>query len=339
MRARFLPVVLAVALTGILGTDVAVAVHVRAEDRKAAALAAEQRAVASYRAHVRPVAERVYDEVQPVQDAIESFQKPGTDVAQIAEDVFTHSGVAEALLARRTELARLAPPATLRAQRVRLLDALDILAAASKRLADTKIQADYSDFNAASSALGSGILAWSTSLTAVYADKNMPSRPVGGDTPLAKRPAASRATLVAALDGVCSAAADAGAGLPPIDNPRQLVQAGPRYTRLMRNTLKGMRAVAVPASQKARVTRDISPNYTRADKLPAGIDAIVAAIVTGNATSLRSAMSALATGMRGSQALSVSLRGYGATVCADFFEIPESVIKDATGESATAVSA
>jgi hypothetical protein len=339
MLSRALPALVAVALVGVLGTDVAVAIHVRAEDRAAAAAAAERHAAAVYRDRIRPIAEQVYDEVQPLQDAVESFEKPGTDVAQIAEDVLSHSGAADAVTARRGELAKVTTPVSMRSQRDRMLDALDIMVTATTQLASTKTQADYSNLNAASSVLGSGILAWSTALTALYGDKGIPSRPVGGGTLLSTRQAASRSTMVAGLDRVCSAAADAGAGLPPIDSPQQFIQAAPRYTKLMRNTVRGLQAVAIPPSQRARVSRDISPNFARANKMADGIDSVMTAIGSGDPSNIRRALGKLAIGMRGSQALSVSLRRYGATVCADFFEIPADVIREATGDTSDAAVA
>jgi len=137
MRSRVLLVGIAVALLAVMSTDVATAAHLRADERHARAVAAEARRVHTYREQLRPLVEQIYDEVQPLQEAVDFYLEPGPDAEQIRQDVFARSGARTTLAHLHAQLGTLPGPPSLRREVRTLNDAAGSLVNAAQRLERT----------------------------------------------------------------------------------------------------------------------------------------------------------------------------------------------------------
>ena len=76
-----------------------------AASASAAAAAEQARLVQAYPAALRATVESVYDQVQPMLDAFDAFDRPRPETAQVRDDVFAAGGARLALEARLRELA------------------------------------------------------------------------------------------------------------------------------------------------------------------------------------------------------------------------------------------
>jgi hypothetical protein len=129
-------VVVGVLASGVLGSGITAAVHQHREQVQKQRIAAQKRAVEAYVAAVKPLAIRVYDAVQPIQDAIDGFAdlKPG--VTQARDDVVLHGGAIGELGVVRESLAGLKVPRDRRTESQTLLTALAGLSTSVKKLHD-----------------------------------------------------------------------------------------------------------------------------------------------------------------------------------------------------------
>ena len=334
MRARVLPALLALVIVAVVGTDVAVAADLRAEARAKAAAAAEKRAFATYRAQLRPLAETIYDQVQPLMEAAEGVSYPGPDTSQIMADVFGHTGTAARLRALRPRLAAIPAPGRVRTTSRSVLTAFDLLIAAAedaeRKALDNK--SEEVDLALAGTGITSVVLQWTSPVVAAFGDLKPPAVPGGFST----RPRApqSRGAYVLAADQLCSTSIDRGLALPPMDTARQVAAAAPRYAKYVRSVLSGLRAIEVPATEKARVERDIRSLFTGTSKVADGMEQVSTAVRTQSPATARRGLDNLIAGLRASQKLSHGLAGYGATVCSVVFAVDDRDIAELTGKPA-----
>jgi hypothetical protein len=334
MLARAVPAVLALALTGVIGADVAVAADLRAEARAKAAAAAEKRALAAYRTSLRPIAEAVYDQVQPLMEAAEEVGHPGPDTAQIMADVLGRTGAAGRLRSLRARLIALPAPGRVHAKSAAVVTAFDLLLAAvetaERAVRDTKGgEGDVAD---AGSSINEVARQWGTPVAAAFGDTTRPALPSGSST----RPRApqSRGAYVMAVDRLCSESIDTELTLPPMDTPQQVAVSAPRYAKFMRSVLTGLRAVDVPASERARVERDIRAHLGPASKAADGMELVATALRTQSPSTGQRGLNSIVAGLRASQKLSRGMSRYGATVCGDVFAIDDADIAELAGEPA-----
>ncbi len=315
------PFVLALSLLGVVGTDLITAGHLRAQARAADVA----RAAALYRAQLRPVVEGVYDVVQPLQDAVDDFYRAGLDVDQVVADVLGHSGADASLSDRSRDLTRLKVPASLAAQAGGLTKALDAIMKGVAALESSSQHPSGGEMSPSSALLAAGVVAWSTAVGEVFRPLPMPSRAASG-LRLATREPASRPALIATFDRLCGASSDRVATLPPISNAAQFVQAGPRYAVLFRSTISALKSVPIPRSERDPVERQISFYYAGISGVATGTDNIIAAIKNSNPLAARRGLATLRGGLVSSVAGSKGFGKYGATVCANFFFVPQKVI-------------
>jgi len=321
MLRRVGPFLLALSLLGVLSTDLVTAGHLQAQARAADVA----RAAALYRAQLRPVIEGVYDVVQPMQDAVDEFYKPGPDVDQVVADVLGRSDADSSLADRNRDLTRIKVPKPLATQARDLTKALDGIVHAVAALESSSQHLSGGEFGPAADGLAADLLTWSTAVAKVFQQPPMPSRAASGRR-LATRDPASRPALIATFDRICSASSDRGAGLPPIHNAAQFEQAGPRYAKLIRSTISALKAVTVPRSERDPVRRQISSYYARSGDVATGIDNVISAVASSNPLAVRRGLATLRGGLISSLAMSKGFRRYGATVCADYFLVPSQEI-------------
>ncbi len=145
--------------------------------------AAEQaRLAAAYPTALRPTVEAVYDQVQPLLDAFDAFDRPRVENAQVRDDVFAAGGTRLALEARLREL-RAADAPTSFAARVQQLDgalaslgkAAGTLSAATR--ATPGAGGTVPQYEQGEKALDTAVSTWATAVTGVYGGKAVPLTP------------------------------------------------------------------------------------------------------------------------------------------------------------------
>lgn len=145
--------------------------------------AAEQaRLAAAYPAALRPTVESVYDQVQPLLDAFDAFDRPRPENAQVRDDVFAAGGTRLALEARLRELRAAQAPVSF-ASRVKELDAAltGLLKAAGLLSSATRATPGpggvVPQYEQGEKALDAAIGTWARAVTAVYGGRDVPVTP------------------------------------------------------------------------------------------------------------------------------------------------------------------
>ncbi len=113
LRRTLMSLVVLVTITGLAWGSLAYVDHRREErERKAevARVAAEKKATALYVAAVHPLALRVFDAVQPLQDVYDAFAHPRPGLVSARDDVIQHGGALRDLKGLKLQLDRLQPP-------------------------------------------------------------------------------------------------------------------------------------------------------------------------------------------------------------------------------------
>ncbi|MCW2608376.1 MAG: hypothetical protein JWO60_3069, partial [Frankiales bacterium] len=230
---RLLPALLAVGLlTACTGGDDAEPAAAPSPSAAASATtdpaadAAEQARLAqSYPTALRPTLESVYDQVQPLLDAFDAFDRPRTENAQVRDDVFAAGGTRLALEARLREL-RSAESPTAFGPRVTELDvaltglvkAAGVLSAATR--ATPGPGGNVPQYQQGEKALDAAIGTWARAVTAVYGGKAVPLTPRHDRTGV-RAPASKGAWLYEAgrTCGGADGARVAAAELPKVPLP------------------------------------------------------------------------------------------------------------------------
>ncbi len=189
MRRVLLPLLALGLLTGCTGGETdPVAVPTTSPSAAASASPAvtdeaeQQRLAQAYPAALRPTVESVYDQVQPLLDAFDAFDRPRVENAQVRDDVFAAGGTRLALEARLREL-RAAEAPTAFAPRVAELDAsLSALAKAAGVLSSATratpgAGGNVPQYQQGEQALDAAIGSWARTVTAVYGGKAVPLTP------------------------------------------------------------------------------------------------------------------------------------------------------------------
>ncbi|MCU1693323.1 MAG: hypothetical protein JWM64_2414 [Frankiales bacterium] len=227
-------VVLLAALSGCTGSDDPTAAPSPSDAASSAPsvaaptvdVAAEQARLArTYPTALRPTVESVYDQVQPLVDAFDAFDRPRVENAQVRDDVFAAGGTRLALEARLKEL-RTAEAPTAFGPRVRQLDAAlaalgkaaGVLSAATR--ATPGAGGTVPQYQQGEKALDAAITTWATAVTAVYGGKGVPLTPRHGRTGV-RAPSSKGAWLYAAgrTCGQAAGARVAAAELPKVPLP------------------------------------------------------------------------------------------------------------------------
>ena len=104
LKRVVLPALIGLLALGQVVTGLVGASGIRADQRKAAAIAAEKRAVARYKAGVQPLVVAVFDNVQPLQDTDDAFSDPRPGLERARNDVLAHSGAGTGLHALAEKL-------------------------------------------------------------------------------------------------------------------------------------------------------------------------------------------------------------------------------------------
>lgn len=324
----------AVGLTGlgVLAVAATQVAPLRAEERAAQA-AREQ---AAFRTLLRPLAESVFDQVQPLQDAFDQFDKPHPDDLQVRDDVLRASVAVPALQARRKELKAFDVPDAYTAPVRDLLTSLDLLETAAVRLRKATGEKGDAEGEVAGFGSGQGILesaeiAWQDALLTVYGERDAPSMP-STDRTLVKRGRSplSRGAYVYQADRTCGSSSTAGDALPDPTDLGSFLRLLPKQIALTRGATTRLQAVPLPPPDAARLKKDVVAPLGRFLQQATIAERIVSRPgVTPGAGDLATLKAADET-LRG---LSKALTAYGATLCGDYFD-PGPPLDGGAGEDA-----
>lgn len=207
-------------------TTVDPAAKASAEASASAAATAEQARLAkAYAPALRPTVESVYDQVQPMLDAFDAFDRPRRENAQVRDDVFAAGGARLALEAGLRQLREAKAPAATAPRAAELDTSLSALAKAAGTLsAATRATpgpgGTVPDYQRGEAALDAASTAWARAITAVYGGKDVPLTP-RRDRSDVRVPSSKGAWLLAAGQACGRAAAPrvAAAVLPNVPLP------------------------------------------------------------------------------------------------------------------------
>lgn len=198
-----------------------------AQASASAAAAAEQTRLAqAYAPALRPTIESVYDQVQPMLDAFDAFDRPRRENAQVRDDVFAAGGARLALEAGLRALRQVDAPTAAAARVAELDGSLAGLAKAAGTLsAATRATpgpgGTVPDYQRGEAALDAAVSSWAKAVTAVNGGKEVPLTP-RRDRTAVRAPSSKGAWLFVAGQACGRAAAPrvAAAVLPTIPLPR-----------------------------------------------------------------------------------------------------------------------
>ena len=336
--SRLLPLGIAVVLTTtLLGGGVAAA-DLRGDEREArlaAARAAEQaRQELAFRDGLRPLAERVYDQVQPLQNAFDAFDRPMPDDAAVRDDVMRSAGAGPVLVELRAELERLPAPASLAMDKQGLDGGLEVLAGAADAL---RLAADapaddgniVTAYEGARDQLTDGILRWTSGVRSLLDGTPLPGVPVQGappDGPM--RAPLSKGSYLFEADRICSSADEALARLEEADDLETLVRVSGQEAALIRSTVERLSAVESPEADQARLADDVLAPLERFARQAAAVEALAGAVAGRDDAAADRALDDYAEGVLAQADLARGLDGYGATLCGFILEVDPELVAE-----------
>lgn len=147
-----------------------------------AAQAEQARLAQAYPSALRPTVESVYDQVQPLLDAFDAFDRPRPETAQVRDDVFAAGGARLALEARLREFRAAAAPTAFTSRLEQMDTALAGLAEAAGALSSATRATPGPDgtvpqYQQGEARLDVAVATWARAVTAVYSGKDVPLTP------------------------------------------------------------------------------------------------------------------------------------------------------------------
>jgi hypothetical protein len=318
-------VVIAVVALGALGGGVAAAKHQHDEQVRKERIAAEKRAAAAYVQAVRPVADRVYDAVQPIQDALDAFSTPRPGLYRALVDVVTKGrGEAELKTARSALVAKPAP-ATHRAAGVRMTASLNHLIDAvhryDKALRVPPRRGGACEICGYEDDLENAEVEWSGALQDLEARTPLSEPGPGGGlhTGAARQ---TRGGFIHAADLVCARASNALDALPELGDVETVRRLFPRMADTIRSAVTSLHRIKLPAGSAVLAHR-LDVQLKGATGLAKSLDELSAALKRQDPERYRKAQGVLDEELEALERLSATYTSTGATSCAQFFSVPE----------------
>ena len=336
LRRWALPVLLAVLLVAEVTTAAVGASGIRADQRKAAALARERRAVADYLKAVHPLLLQVFDAVQPLQDASDAFAHPASGQTGARDDVLAHSGAEASLAASAKKLAALHAPRTLSTKSAALSTHLAALQGAAKTLAAaTKVHGDKTGFVAAFDVGFDKLLTaesfWHIAVVDLY-DSPVPT-PSADRAQAQGRKTPTKGGFLHVSDLACARAGDdlSAAGVPR--DGASVLRIYPKRAQAIRAVRTRLLAARSDATSAAFLHR-LTVQLTALGELPAALDAITVAVRKQDLAALTAADKRFDAALITVRDLSRSYGSYGATVCRELFDVDDVLSGTDSGLSA-----
>ena len=325
---------LAVAMVGLLalgalGGGVAAAIDQHNEKVKRERLAALKRVEIAYVAAVKPLAVRLFDAVQPIQDSLDGFRdlKPG--VSDARDDVVAHGGATGEIAAVRQAVASLKPAPTQVKKSQDLLRSIAELSAAVKKLRDVvptlrKAGGWTEAYSSAADAFTSAEASWGLSLFNLQVNLSLPKPSARRDAALGR----SVPTLGGFIIGSDLACGQGEADLYDIRHPKpaNAIKALPAEAKVLRRTVAALRKVAVPASRAALHTR-LDTELQSVLSLAASEDHMYAAFKKHDYAAFKKAFDLWDEQDQAFRRLDGTYKSLGVTVCTYFFGTDDKTTK------------
>jgi hypothetical protein len=322
---RLAVAVVAVLALGSLGTGIAVAVHQHDVQVKKDRLAAEKRAAVEYVQAVRPLAARVFDAVQPIQDSLDAWAHLRPGLLEANRDVLTKSGAVAELTAVKTALLARAAPTSRKAARVALVAAVTDLTVAvvdlgkaARRLgksSDTCIGClAFDHFSAAETG-------WSAALGQFAAVPPISAPSANGGASYGRR-VPTIGGFIQTSDVVCAGAGQSMTLLPDLPAVQDVERNFPKLARILRRSVTSLRRVALPHS-RAALSHRLDVELQSVTSLATSYDQLSAALRKGDSSAYKAALALLPDQLQALKTLSSTYRSLGVSACTVFFGVPE----------------
>ena len=320
----------AVAVTGLVGAS-----GIRADQRKAAAIAKEKKAVARFKEATKPLVISVFDAVQPLQDADDAFSSPRPGLTAARDDVLSHSGASTGLHAVAVKLKALPVPKTLTAQAKELRTQLDALISASNSLAEaTHATADTHGFVAA---FGDGFeellsaeTAWLLAVQHLYGDDTTLPLPTASRTSAHGRQVPTKGGFISTSDLTCTRAGVAMGDLPDLPDDQDIRTNFPKRAAIVRTAVSTLLKVPAPASAAA-FQHELRVQLHASMAMATAYEQLRAAFVHADIGAYRASLRSLHAAEAAAQALSRAYKTYGVSECAFFFNVDGPAKKSGSG--------
>jgi hypothetical protein len=325
LRRAVVPALLALIVVAEISTALVGSASIRSDQRKAAAIAAEKRAVAAYRVALQPLAIRVFDAVQPLQDVDDAFATVAPGQLGARDDVLAHSGAVATLTAVGTSLRDVRVPKSLHSQGATLSADLAGLQTAAKALAAaTTAKGDrtgfVSEFGSGFDLLLSAESNWIDALQAVYG-KDLALPTPGADRSGAHgRSAPTKGGFLQQADLTCARGGvdlDRAGKITDLDTQIRYL---PQHAAIIRRTGKALLALRTDAASAAFQHR-LGIELKAHEAYPTALEAIVRAAKARDVNAYDAAQKDFAQATLTLRDLSRSFKAYGATVCSNYYNV------------------
>lgn len=318
-RRALAPAVLGVCSALVLTAAVVSAADLRGDEQRARAQAQERRDVDAWLTAVRPLADRLYDHIQPLQKALEDTVGPAQLVVDVLEDVSQELVDAGELVAVADELGQTTPPKTVSADRDALVAAVREMAEAAttastvfdaeqeEALVDALVDSDL--------ALDRATRDYEAAIVRMHGGRPLPPVPdiLGESDPA--RASASRAAYLQAAGAVCAGSLDevaaAGDGGSDEDERRR----AEALVTVLRRDVPLLAAVPAPPRDADLVRDTIATPLQGTLALVEGLDAALAA---QDEAAARAAGKLLSQGELAAEKAAAGYREYGSATCSGF---------------------
>lgn len=322
LRRAALPAALGVAALATLTGGVAASGDLRADQRRTEAVAAEQRRQQQlqrerdeYATALEPVAQALYDVVQPLQQAYADLATGATSALDVLVDVGVHVGSDRGLPVTRSQLAALRPAASVQERHDALLAAVDALLAAARRVDALEASDDEDRYTALVAegdvALDAATRTWTRELVPVFGAGSSPPVPREAGVDGTRRPL-SQASWLREAGNLCSSGLDRDLDLgedPSVQQVRaSLGRLAERIPQLV--------AVPAPAQDEQLLTDSVRQPLQGTLEISAGFDAALSAAERGDEPGLRQGQAQIARAEVAAEKAGIGLREYGSQLCA-----------------------
>jgi hypothetical protein len=309
-------VVLGVLALGEMGTGIAAARHQRA-------VQAEARAAAAYVAAVRPLANRAFDAVQPIQDALDGWGKRRPGIWTATEDVVRRSGAERELVAVDKELTRLTVPATHQQASVAIETAIKALTTSVRELGKAMVATKRSspacstcDEEDAFVQAGTN---WGLALDKLGATPRMPA-PAVQRAGAEGRKAATWGGYMVASDLACGLAQQQLFDLP--DHTNETWKNLPAKSKILRTQLASLRRLSAPASRRVLEQR-LDKELQAVSGLAVSMDKIYKTLVANDREGVLRGLEEFDQGLVELRDLSATYKKAGILNCATIFQVDD----------------
>lgn len=283
---------------------------------------AEQVAVQAFRDDLRPVAEVVFDHLQPLAEAERQAEDDASGGFSVYVDVARDTSTGSAVRAQRAAVEELQLPPSLERLVDRLDAALEDFATAAERYEDLPFEATSEGARslpdarrAATDALRDGLATWSAAIAELYPERPPPVPvPLDEDTQPARRPVSHPGYLleVGRACGRADALGEAGQEEPT--DAASGRRAAAAEAALVRELVAALLDVPAPAGDQARLEREVLVPLREYGRTAEVLDRLATSDATAEAL-FRELVAADAA----AAPVALGLGDYGSRTCALYF--------------------